>query len=236
VSQKYKVISCFWEDKKTAEYYKKWGWLHTGVDLAVVAGSDLFATYNMTCYQILPYNEQTNPWGNAAYFSFNGLEDSGCVYAHISTFGTLKVGDTFEQGALLPCKSGGNTKESGYPIASSGSHLHFGCWMHGYKNADMGNYTDPLGFFFEGETIEDSTGRAYFVKDNFKHWSPDLVTFFSYGLVPEDIQKMVDPKLGTQPYWTETPSRLKDGIQMEFEGSVHQRLLESMKKNKLINW
>lgn len=227
VKDKYKVISCFWEDSKTSDYYKRFGWKHNGVDFAVVEGSNLYAIYDMTCTKI---NE--NDSGKWAEFSLNGLEDSGCLYGHLSTFGDLKVGQSFNKGDLLPIKSG----NTGYPKFSSGPHCHLGVWIHGYKNAEMGNYTDPLAFFFEGETIEDGEGRAYFVRDNFKKWSPDLLTFYSYGLVPEDIQKMVDPRLGTGPYWTEVPKRIKDGVQMEYVGSVNERLFNSMRKNGIIRW
>ena len=234
VKGKYELISCYWEDSKESPYYKKWGWKHNGIDFAVNEGTDLFAIYDMTCTGV-----NTNESGNWAQFSLDGLNDSGCLYGHLSTFGNLKQGDKFKSGQLLPCKSG----NSGYPTYSSGPHLHFGAWVEGYKDPAMGNYSDILGLFLDSETIEVADtkmnpdyGKAYFIKDNKKHWSPDLITFYSYGLVPEDLIRLTETVPLKSTYWLELYKRIKDGHQMEFQGSVHQRLFESMKNHNIINW
>jgi len=178
-----------------------------------------------------------NEYGKTAYFTLNGLPESGCYYGHLDTFGGLQIGQCFTQGQLLPIKSGNSGKYT------TGPHLHLGVWIEGMKDPAMSNYSDILGLFLEGETIEVADtkknpdyGRAYFVQGNEKHWSPDALTFYSYGLLPEDLLKLSETQPGASTFWTELYKHIKDGPQMEYKGSKHEKLFNSMRDRGLIKW
>jgi murein DD-endopeptidase MepM/ murein hydrolase activator NlpD len=204
----YGDISCYWEESKDSPYYKRFNRKHNGIDFGVNEGSDLYAIWDMECYLIEP----NKPWGNWCWFKFSDNENSGCGYGHLQTFGTLKIGDKFKRGDLLPIKSG----NTGYPTYSSGPHLHLGVWIDGYKNSDMGNYTDALGFFFNNDILEVADtkknpdfGKKFLVVNNTKSPTDSLTTL----LLSETVA-------GNSTYWLECYKHIKDDMKIDYDYKI----------------
>lgn len=220
----YQAISQFFGENPA--FYKKLTGVagHQGIDWAVPEGSNVYAVADGEIFQV------DNPvFGKriSQTFTFGG----GAVYGHLSEQ-LVRVGDRVTAGQLI-AKSG----NTGYPKYSSGAHLHVGIWINGDKDPKMGDYTDALGYFLEGEDIEELPrygGKAYRIENGRKRWFPDTPTSVAHGVDKPQLFDFTPVRFSDR--WMEVPTKLRDGEWMQYKDGKHYEFMKLMEKKGLTKY
>lgn len=134
--------------------------------------------------------------------------------------------------------SGGLLGLSGDTGISTAPHLHYDL----FKNASvpltantliLANFLDPEAYIkaqltnttmYEGKTIivPKDKDKFYLVQGGAKHWSPDVLTALSWGLIPED----------GIPVDKATADGIPTGSQLQYDGGQNHRLVEWIRTHK----